>query len=177
VKAVAALAALSIAVAAGAVVTAQSGLGQAPPVADPLAQRLGAQLVKERAVHRLERPRLYAAGYARAKREFVLDPDVRSMIRTVAVAFGISPQQHLARAVCESRLNATVVNPTSGVGGLFQFEQTTWTGFTRVGAAGLSRFDPLANALGAAEMISAGQQSHWDCSYNGVPKSRGGPRE
>lgn len=152
--------------------------GQAPAERDPnlvLAEKLRDQLYKERDLAATKVRKAYRAGYNRAVRTKVFrQPGIKRMIRTVAISYGIPPDQHVARARCESLLRPGVVNPASGVGGLFQFEQSTWTGFTRVGRAGLSRFDALANTLGAAEMISRGLSSHWDCNAQGVPKSRGG---
>lgn len=144
----------------------------ADPVNQDLTQRLRDQIAKEREAHKTELGRAYQRG----RRSIIVRTDVQHILRVVAISRGLDPRSFRARAGCETgwTFNPRVVNSSSGVVGLFQFQWSTWRNFTRVGAAGLDPKDALSNALGASEMLANGQQSHWDCNASGIPKSNGG---
>lgn len=142
-----------------------------PVTTDP-AQRLREQIAKERDQNKVELRRAFARG----RQSIVVRTDVQYILRVVAVSRGLNPDSFRKRAGCETgwTFNPRVVNSTSGVVGLFQFEPSTFRNFTKVGAAGFDPKDALANALGASEMLAAGLQHHWDCNASGIPKSNGG---
>jgi soluble lytic murein transglycosylase-like protein len=65
-------------------------------------------------------------------------------------------------ARCESRLNASAYNRRSGASGLYQFLPSTWR-HTPQGRAGMSVFDPYANAAAAAWLFTNYGPRHWSC--------------
>jgi len=83
-----------------------------------------------------------------------------------AIEYGIA--QGLPRAWayrvawCESRYDPGAYNRWSGASGLYQFLPTTWRN-TPQGRAGLSPFDPYANAEAAAWLYRVGGPGHWAC--------------
>jgi soluble lytic murein transglycosylase-like protein len=83
-----------------------------------------------------------------------------------AIEYGISqglPRQWAYRvAWCESRYNPGAYNRSSGAAGLFQFIPSTWRN-TPQGRAGMSPFDPYANAEAAAWLYKVGGPRHWSC--------------
>lgn len=109
----------------------------------------------------------------RAKRQ--ARPTVDYALRLAAAAFGdgraVKRPVTLAelRAVvrCESGFDPYNVNASSGASGLFQFLASTWSGSwggQRFHAHGFSVFDPVANALAAAQTVSRdGDWGQWVC--------------
>lgn len=66
----------------------------------------------------------------------------------------------------ESEWDAGAVNRRSGAAGLAQFLLSTWV-TTPPGAAGLSRFDPIANIDGAAWLATNSGWQHWQVVLRG----------
>ena len=85
---------------------------------------------------------------------------------TAAIEYGISlglpPAWAWRVAFCESRHDPWAYNRWSGASGLFQFLPQTWA-VTPQGRAGLSPFDPYANAAAAAWLFHHGGPGHWSC--------------
>jgi soluble lytic murein transglycosylase-like protein len=83
-----------------------------------------------------------------------------------AIEYGISlglPRAWAYRvAFCESRHNPGAYNRSSGASGLYQFLPSTWRA-TPQGRAGMSPFDPYANAAAAAWLYRTGGAGHWSC--------------
>jgi soluble lytic murein transglycosylase-like protein len=83
-----------------------------------------------------------------------------------AIEYGISqglPRQWAYRvARCESGYWPGAYNRSSGASGLYQFIPSTWRN-TPQGRAGLSPFDPYANAEAAAWLFRVGGPGHWSC--------------
>jgi uncharacterized protein YraI len=86
--------------------------------------------------------------------------DIVSIIHAAAAAYGQSGDAMLAVAQCESLLNPSAYNPSSGASGLFQFLPGTWASTPW---AGQDIFDPVANAQAAAWMWSVGRRGEWVC--------------
>lgn len=89
-------------------------------------------------------------------------------LRLAAAAFPNVPLSELrAVARCESGFDPWNVNASSQASGLFQFLPSTWSGawggqsFHRLG---FSVFDPIANALAAAQTVTRdGSWRQWVC--------------
>jgi soluble lytic murein transglycosylase-like protein len=83
-----------------------------------------------------------------------------------AIEYGISlglPRAWAYRVSwCESRHQPGAYNRSSGASGLYQFIPSTWR-TTPQGRAGLSPFDPYANAAAAAWLYRTGGPGHWSC--------------
>jgi hypothetical protein len=75
-------------------------------------------------------------------------PPLADLIRDVAVARGIKPDDFLRIAEIESRLNPDAYNPLSQAAGLFQFLPSTAKQYKLE-----DRFDPRANAHAAASLL------------------------
>jgi hypothetical protein len=90
----------------------------------------------------------------------------QSAVAADAIEYGISLGLPAAWAWrvswCESRHNVWAYNRWSGASGLFQFIPSTWMA-TPQGRAGLSPFDPYANAAAAAWLYHTGGPRHWSC--------------
>lgn len=83
---------------------------------------------------------------------------------SVAVAHGIDPATFLRVAQCESTLDPTVVNASSGALGLFQHLPQYWGG--RAAALGYSYdqwADPSVNAHVSAVLWTQHGPQHWSC--------------
>ena len=85
---------------------------------------------------------------------------VTSIIYAAAARYGQSGDAMMRVARCESGLNPSAVNRSSGASGLFQFMPSTWR---TTPYAGSSIFDPYANANAAAWMWSVGRKGEWTC--------------
>ncbi len=83
-----------------------------------------------------------------------------------AIEYGISlglPRQWAWRvAFCESRYSPGAYNRSSGASGLYQFIPSTWRS-TPQGRAGMSPFDPYANAEAAAWLYRNYGAGQWSC--------------
>ena len=92
--------------------------------------------------------------------------DAQNAVAADAIEYGISlglpPAWAYRVSWCESRWNPNAYNRWSGASGLFQFLPSTWAS-TPQGRAGLSPFDPYANAAAAAWLYHAGGPRHWSC--------------
>src|SRR3990167_5337641 len=77
-------------------------------------------------------------------------PTVERALRLAEAAYGVQYRELAAVAWCESRYAARAVGK-AGDTGLFQFLASTWRGTP---FRGFSRFDPAANALAAAWLVS-----------------------
>lgn len=91
------------------------------------------------------------------------NPDQQALIDIIYAAadtYGQPRADMLRVARCESVLDPTAVNPSSGASGLFQFMPGTWrtTPF-----ADQDIFDPVANANAAAWMWANGRRNEWVC--------------
>jgi soluble lytic murein transglycosylase-like protein len=81
------------------------------------------------------------------------------IIHAAAAEFGVSGDWMVAIAQCESGLDPNAYN-AAGYHGLFQYDQTTWSGYGYG-----SIYDPVAQARTTAELLAAGQSSRWpNCS-------------
>jgi hypothetical protein len=92
----------------------------------------------------------------------------RAAIWRAAHEFGVSYPFMLALAECESHLDPTATNASSGAVGLYQF---LWPTFTRYSSqlrwapnTWLSPYNPRVAARTAAYMISLGLSDQWTCS-------------
>lgn len=95
-------------------------------------------------------------------------PMVDYALRLAAAAFpavGLGELRTVAR--CESGFDTYNVNPSSGASGLFQFLGSTWRGSwgaQRFHNLGFDVFDPVANALAAAFVVTKdGGWGQWVC--------------
>ena len=92
--------------------------------------------------------------------------EAQSPVAADAIEYGISlglpPAWAYRVAWCESRYQPAAYNRWSGASGLFQFVPRTWAA-TPQGRAGLSPFDPYANAAAAAWLFHHGGPGHWSC--------------
>lgn len=87
---------------------------------------------------------------------------VESIVRAAAAEFGVSGDLMVRIARCESGLNPSAVNASSGALGLFQHLPSLWG----ARAAGLgygyeSWSDPTANARVSAVLLRDGGPGHW----------------
>jgi soluble lytic murein transglycosylase-like protein len=89
--------------------------------------------------------------------------DAGYAIRLASAAFGVNEQNMRTIARCESNLGAqATAEAGSGASGLFQFLPSTWR---RTPFAGFDIFDPLPNALAAAQLVVRdGSWREWSCS-------------
>lgn len=86
--------------------------------------------------------------------------EIIQIIYAAADKYGQPRADMLRVAQCESVLDPNVVNPASGVSGLFQFMPSTWV---TTPYADQDIFDPVANAEAAAWMWSVGRRNEWHC--------------
>ena len=104
-------------------------------------------------------PALFAGDVARAE-------PAATPAGVDAIEYGIGlglPRAWAYRvAWCESRYDPGAYNRRSGASGLFQFIPSTWRN-TPQGRAGMSPFDPYANAEAAAWLYRVGGPRHWSC--------------
>lgn len=90
-------------------------------------------------------------------------------IRLASVVYGIPYWELYNVARCETggTFSPWIVNPSSEATGLFQFLPSTWSGSwgaAKFAAAGFKVTDPIANALGAAYVVSKdGGWGQWSC--------------
>lgn len=87
------------------------------------------------------------------------DSSVSGMINT---AFGSYASQALRVAQCESSLNPSATNSSSGAAGVFQFMASTWAGTSY---AGYSRYNAWANINAAHQVFVRDGYSwrEWSC--------------
>jgi soluble lytic murein transglycosylase-like protein len=78
------------------------------------------------------------------------------------IAMGLPRAWAYRVAWCESRYQPGAYNRSSGASGLYQFIPSTWRA-TPQGRAGMSPFDPYANAEAAAWLYRVGGPRHWSC--------------
>lgn len=94
------------------------------------------------------------------------DTPAQSVVAQDAIEYGIGlglPRGWAFRVSwCESRWDPAAYNRRSGASGLFQFLPSTWMA-TPQGRAGLSPFDPYANAAAAAWLYRTAGPSQWAC--------------
>lgn len=106
-----------------------------------------------------------AKDRAQLKRELAVkyNRDASYAIHLASAAFGVSEQNMRTIARCESNLGEqTTSEAGSGASGLFQFLPSTWR---RTPFAGFDVFDPLPNALAAAQLVvKDGSWREWSCS-------------
>lgn len=88
---------------------------------------------------------------------------VATIIREAAAKYGVDAELLLRIAQCESGLNPSAKNRNSSASGLFQFMPSTYRN-SPSGAAGLSIWDPRANAEAAAFKIANGALRAWNAS-------------
>lgn len=82
-------------------------------------------------------------------------------VRLAAAIYGVPLYEMRAVGTCESHLHARSKNRSSTASGLFQFLDSTWT---RAGIPGFSVFDPYANAIAAARLVTRDHGWHeWSC--------------
>lgn len=90
---------------------------------------------------------------------------IRQMIREVAHATNTNPETMEVIAAVESDFRPTARAQTSSAGGLYQFTDSTWSYMLRKYGAkhklspNASKFDPVANALMAAEYIKENEKN------------------
>jgi Transglycosylase SLT domain len=95
--------------------------------------------------------------------------DVKKIIMDAFAPLGATAQGWgMKIAACESSYNPKAYNPTpvsngEHAEGLFQFIPSTFAG-TPQGRAGMSIWDPVANAQAAAWMYGQGRQGEWECN-------------
>ncbi len=83
-----------------------------------------------------------------------------SIIYAAADKYGQSREDMLRVATCESNLDPSAVNSSSGASGLFQFMPST---FASTPYADQSIFDATASANAAGWMWSVGRRNEWEC--------------
>ena len=83
-----------------------------------------------------------------------------SIIYAAADRYGQSREDMLRVATCESNLDPSAVNSSSGASGLFQFMPST---FASTPYADQSIFDATASANAAGWMWSVGRRNEWEC--------------
>lgn len=86
--------------------------------------------------------------------------EIIQIIYAAADRYGQPRADMLRVAQCESVLDPYVVNPASGVSGLFQFMPGTWA---TTPYANQDIFDPVANANAAGWMWQNGRRNEWHC--------------
>jgi soluble lytic murein transglycosylase-like protein len=83
---------------------------------------------------------------------------IKGIILTAAQTYDVSYTWLLGVAECESGLDPTDVNRSSGASGLFQFMPATFYGH-----GGTDIWDPTQQAGIAAKMFADGESSEWVC--------------
>lgn len=78
------------------------------------------------------------------------------------IAAGLPRSWAYRVAWCESRYQPSATNRWSGAAGVYQFLPSTWRS-TPQGRAGLSPYDPYANALAAAWLYRTAGPRQWSC--------------
>lgn len=90
------------------------------------------------------------------------DDDIIAIIYAAADRWGQPRADMLRVARCESNLDPSAVNSSSGASGLFQFMPSTFA-FTPNGKRGESIFDAYSSADAAGWMWANGMRNHWEC--------------
>jgi len=92
--------------------------------------------------------------------------EVKRVIRQAAARWGLSAQKMLRVAECESGLNPRAVGGGGLFLGLYQQHRSYWPQRARsAGYAGVSAFDPVANAnVSAWLVVHGGGWAHWGCA-------------
>lgn len=98
-------------------------------------------------------------GNGSGNSEYTRD-EIIQIIYAAADKYGQPRADMLRVAQCESVLDPNVVNPASGVSGLFQFLPSTWA---TTPYADEDIFDPVANSEAAAWMWANGRRNEWHC--------------
>lgn len=80
---------------------------------------------------------------------------IEEIIYAAAAQYGLDGSYLVSIAACESGLNPGAVN-AAGYHGLFQYDEATWAEY---GSGSI--YDPAAQALTTAMLISQGQSSRW----------------
>lgn len=122
---------------------------------ESVANRLRAQLARERKAHRTQTARL--------RSQLVNDSTVRTAIRIAAVTHGVSEHQMRRVAWCESRYRPAAVGtmtPSGRAVGLFQFMAVKWR---ETPYRFLPRTDPYASAMAAAYVVRREGWWAWEC--------------
>jgi len=88
------------------------------------------------------------------------EDDIVSIIYAAADRYGQPREDMLRVARCESNLDPSAVNASSGASGLFQFMPGTWA---TTPYADQDIFDATANANAAGWMWSVGRRNEWTC--------------
>jgi uncharacterized protein YraI len=88
------------------------------------------------------------------------EDEIIQVIYAAADRYGQPREDMLRVARCESVLDPSAVNASSGASGLFQFLPSTWA---TTPYADQDVFDPVANANAAAWMWSEGRRGEWTC--------------
>lgn len=83
---------------------------------------------------------------------------IKQIIWAAAQEYNVSYTWLLGVAQCESGLDPTSVNKSSGATGLFQFMPATFYGH-----GGTDIWDPIQQSDIAAKMFSIGESSEWTC--------------
>jgi hypothetical protein len=82
-------------------------------------------------------------------------------IRLASALYGVPLSEMRRVGTCESHLTPTSKNRSSTASGLFQFLDSTWN---RAGIPGFSVFDPYANAIATARLVTRDHGWHeWSC--------------
>jgi soluble lytic murein transglycosylase-like protein len=89
-----------------------------------------------------------------------IDQQVQRALTLASITYGVPRDRLAAISWRESRWRPWAKNPHSTASGLFQFLDSTWA-VTPQAKAGLSVFDPFANALGAAWYVSQHGWGAW----------------
>jgi soluble lytic murein transglycosylase-like protein len=89
--------------------------------------------------------------------------DVQQILQAAARRWRVDESTFLRIAWCESRWNPAARGP-GGAAGLFQFAPMTWEWVAAgAGYPGASPYDAVANAEGAAWLMSTQGTRHWGC--------------
>jgi len=98
----------------------------------------------------------------RRQRRHVFIRDASYAISLASSVFRVSASEMWSVARCETggTFSPYAKNSTSSASGLFQFLDSTWA---NQGVGGFSVFDPVANALGAARIVSREGWRQWSC--------------
>jgi hypothetical protein len=83
--------------------------------------------------------------------------DVAYAITLASSVFGVSATQLWSVARCESGLDPTSTNTSSGAAGLFQWLPSSWP------LGGFSPYDPVAASIVTAARVSRSGWSAWVC--------------
>jgi hypothetical protein len=88
--------------------------------------------------------------------------EVAYALRVASAAYGVPYRELRAVAACETggTFSPLAYNASSGAAGLLQFLASTWE---RTPFARFSRFDPVANALAAADIVAEEGWMQWTC--------------